>query len=531
VTTVTVPTLDDTTDEPEETLILSVASVDSGPVGDTSDTGTGTITDDDAAPSVTLDDATVIEGGDAVVPIALSNPSSEEITITLAIVGGTADDADRPNITVTVTIPAGATSATATFPTTADTVDEPDETFVVAIASVDAGTAGDVTDTGTVTILDDDGALGSITGRVWDDADSNVSIDPGEVDISDVTVELYQSGTDGTFGTADDVQVGSAVSVSPYHLTGLAFGEYQVRIVPSTVPAGYVATGDYDGGTDSTALVTVVDATPVTGVNFGFVVVATPNNPPVAVDDSVTTVGSVTISVLGNDSDPDSDPLTVDSVVQPANGTVVIDAGGTVTYTPDAGFVGVDGFTYTVCDPSRACDTATVTVTVNLITGSNPPANNPPDYEIGFVPELSTVVGGTLAPLPLVDPDGDTVSVAILSGVLPSGVTLNPDGTFTGIATVSGTFVLELELCDDGVPMACVLRPLTIAVDAIVGNTPPPPLTPESPAPETPATEPPGPVELAELPFTGLETQGLFALALALLGAGAVLLRVGRSEP
>ena len=527
--TLTVPTTADATDESDETLTVSVVSVDAGPVGDTSDIGTGTIVDDDSAPGIVLDDVTVTEGGDAVFPITLSNPSSQDITITLGITGGTADDSDRPNITVTVTIPSGSTSATATFPTTADTVDEPDETFVIAVVSVVSGTVGDTTDPGTATILDDDGVLGSITGQVWDDTNSNVDIDPGEPDISGVTVELYQAGTDATFGTPDDVLAGSAVTGGPYVFSDLDLGSYQVRVVVSTLPAGVAATGDFDGGTDSTAVVSVVSAVPVTGVDFGYV---DPNDPPNAVDDSAMTVGPVTISVLGNDTDPDSDPLTVDSVVQPANGTVMIGAGGTVTYTPDAGFTGTDSFTYTVCDSSGACDTATVTVTVNLVTGGTPPpVNNPPDYETGFVPELSTVVGGTLGPLPLVDPDGDTVTVAILSGVLPSGVTLSPDGTFNGIATVSGTFVLELELCDDGSPVACVVRPLTIVVDEIVGNTPPPPLTPESPAPETPATEPPGPVELDELPFTGLEAQGLFALALMLLGGGAMLLRVGRSEP
>jgi hypothetical protein len=319
------------------------------------------------------------------------------------------------------------------------------------------------------------------------------------------------------------------VTAGPYVFSDLDLGGYQVRVVVAGLPAGLVATGDFDGGTDSTALVTVVSAAPVTGVDFGYV---DRNDPPTAVDDSASTVGAVTINVLGNDSDPESDPLTVDSVVQPANGTVVINADGTVTYTPDGGFAGTDTFTYTVCDPADACDTATVTVTVSLVTGGTPPpGNNPPDYEAGFVPELSTVVGGTLSPLPLVDPDGDTVTVTIVSGTLPLGITLNPDGTLTGSASASGTFVLELELCDDGTPVACVLRPLTVTVDEIVGNTPVPPLTPEAPAPETPATEPPGPVELAELPFTGLETQGLLALALTLLGAGAVLLRVGRSEP
>lgn len=119
----------------------------------------------------------------------------------------------------------------------------------------------------------------------------------------------------------------------------------------------------------------------------------------------------------------------------------------------------------------------------------------------------------------------------IVTGVLPSGVALGPDGALTGTAAVSGTFVLELELCDDGAPVACVLRPLTITVDEIVGNTPAPPLTPASPDQAIPETEAPGPIELAELPFTGLETHGLLALAMALLGAGVVLLRVGRSEP
>ena len=144
--TFSVPTTFDTTDEPDETLTISVASVDAGPVGDTTDVGTGTIVDDDAAPSVILDDVTVTEGGDAVFPISLSNPSSQDITITLGITGGTADDSDRPDITVSVTIAAGATTATATFPTTADTIDEPDETVIVGVVSVDAGTVGGSSD-------------------------------------------------------------------------------------------------------------------------------------------------------------------------------------------------------------------------------------------------------------------------------------------------------------------------------------------------------------------------------------------------
>ena len=41
-----------------------------------------------------------------------------------------------------------------------------------------------------------------------------------------------------------------------------------------------------------------------------------------------------------------------------------INPDGTVTYTPNAGFTGTDDFTYTACDISGTCGTATVSVRV-----------------------------------------------------------------------------------------------------------------------------------------------------------------------
>src|SRR3546814_19984682 len=55
----------------------------------------------------------------------------------------------------------------------------------------------------------------------------------------------------------------------------------------------------------------------------------------------------VSIDVLGNDDDPDGDPLMVDGFTQPTNGTVASNADGTLRYTPDSGFTGSDSFTYT----------------------------------------------------------------------------------------------------------------------------------------------------------------------------------------
>jgi hypothetical protein len=88
------------------------------------------------------------------------------------------------------------------------------------------------------------------------------------------------------------------------------------------------------------------------------------NAAPVAVDDNATTVNGfpVQIDVLANDSDPDDDPLTVTSVTDPPNGTAVNNGDGTVTYTPNCGYFGIDTFDYTISDGQGGTDTGTVTV-------------------------------------------------------------------------------------------------------------------------------------------------------------------------
>ena len=75
----------------------------------------------------------------------------------------------------------------------------------------------------------------------------------------------------------------------------------------------------------------------------------------VAVADSAPTqVGvSVAINVLGNDLDPQGDPLSVLDISNPANGTVSLGAGGTITYMPDGGFSGSDNFNYRISDGNQ----------------------------------------------------------------------------------------------------------------------------------------------------------------------------------
>lgn len=111
--------------------------------------------------------------------------------------------------------------------------------------------------------------------------------------------------------------------------------------------------------------------------NVSVNVSAAPNAPPVAVDDAGSTspATAVTLDVLANDSDPDGDPLAIVGTTQPANGIVAF-TGATVTYAPNAGFVGNDSFTYTIEDGRGGNATATVRMTVTALPNQSPVATD-----------------------------------------------------------------------------------------------------------------------------------------------------------
>jgi subtilisin family serine protease len=99
-----------------------------------------------------------------------------------------------------------------------------------------------------------------------------------------------------------------------------------------------------------------------------------PNQVPVARDDTASTNKNtaVTIGVLANDTDPDGDTLTVAVTEEPSNGTATRNADNTVTYTPNAGFVGTDSFRYSASDGKGGVSIARVTVTVVDESGPTP---------------------------------------------------------------------------------------------------------------------------------------------------------------
>jgi hypothetical protein len=116
--TVSVPTTADTIDEVDETLALLWNCF-----------GYGYNYRHNNAPTVaTITPASATEGS-PVCSITLSNPSAVDTTYTFVFTNGTGS-ADYTTTNVTVTVP-GATTGTVSVPTTADTIDEVDETLAL----------------------------------------------------------------------------------------------------------------------------------------------------------------------------------------------------------------------------------------------------------------------------------------------------------------------------------------------------------------------------------------------------------------
>ena len=87
------------------------------------------------------------------------------------------------------------------------------------------------------------------------------------------------------------------------------------------------------------------------------ITVTATNDAPAAVADAHTTAEDTVLTVpapgvLGNDSDPDGDPLTAVLVTGPSHGTLTLNANGSFSYTPAADFTGSDSFTYRASDGS-----------------------------------------------------------------------------------------------------------------------------------------------------------------------------------
>ena len=150
------------------------------------------------------------------------------------------------------------------------------------------------------------------------------------------------------------------------------------------------------------------------------------NDTPIANDDTVLTNenNSILIEVTLNDDDPDGtiDPATIMIDHAPASGTVQVAGDGSITYSPNADFNGIDQFTYTVKDSKGATsNVAMVIVTVVEV-------NDPPIAE----DDLATTKSGVPVSIAVLTNDNLVPgTVSTLSDPENGTATVNWDGTIT----------------------------------------------------------------------------------------------------
>ncbi|WP_175249679.1 Calx-beta domain-containing protein [Vibrio cholerae] len=312
--TVKVQTTDDTIFEGNETFTVTAKT----PEQSTAQTGTVTIVDNDAAPTVTgvtnsagAAGINVDEGAVADIKVTLSNPSKTETTVELTLSSGTAeknvdftgtkvtiilgDGTELKDVAVAddgsfqVKVPAGQTDFTVKVQTTDDTIFEGNETFTVTAKTPEQSTA----QTGTVTIVDNDAAP-TVTGVTNSAGAAGINVDEGAVaDIkvtlsnpskTETTVELtLSSGTaeknvDFT-GTKVTIILGDGTELKDVAVAD--DGSFQVK-----VPAGQ---------TDFTVKVQTTDDTIFEGNETFTVTAKTPEQ---------STAQTGTVTIVDNDAAP-----------------------------------------------------------------------------------------------------------------------------------------------------------------------------------------------------------------------------------
>ena len=165
--TVTVVVNGDTLVEPDETFFVNLSNPTNATLADSQ--GQGTITDNDPAPSLSINDVTVTEGNSGSVnadfTLSLSAASGQTVTVNYATADGsatapgdaTADgSATAPgdytaSSSSTLTFNPGETSKTVTVVVNGDTLVEPDETFFVNLSNPTNATLADSQGQGTIT--------------------------------------------------------------------------------------------------------------------------------------------------------------------------------------------------------------------------------------------------------------------------------------------------------------------------------------------------------------------------------------------
>ncbi|WP_238319322.1 Calx-beta domain-containing protein [Parvularcula oceani] len=342
----------DTVYEATEVFNVNLANATNG-LGISDSRAIGEIVDDESVPAFRVSDPSVSEGGQLAFEITLSGDSalSHKVNFATANASATADDYDAKS--GTITFPPHTSSRNVTVQTREDSVYEGNETVRLNLSSA----------TGGATIADSRGE-----GQIQNDdpapkfAVNNPSVtEGGRLRFTITKTGATQRDHHISYATANV----SATAGSDYTQRSGSLG-FTPTTTSRVVEVPTQPDNNWSEGNETLELrlsnatggATIADSRGLGTIK------QPPNDPPVARNDSVTLTRyqEAYRYVIGNDSDPDGDSLTITSVTQPTNGSVAPSGSGSIWIW--AREYGVSTFRYTITDGKGKSDTATVTLTV-----------------------------------------------------------------------------------------------------------------------------------------------------------------------
>ena len=416
--------VDDKIDEPDETVTVSGTTAVSGLTVLPSAGLTVTITDNDAAPTVTLelDPASISEnGGSSTVTATLDHPSSEATTVTVSTAPGTgADAADFTQTGTALTIAAGQTTSTGTVTIAANDNSVGDGDRSVTVSATVANTQGATAPTAkTLTITDDETASTGLTLTV---SPASVSEDAGATQVT-VTATLNGAARESDTSVAVSVAGNTAVAGTDFG----AVSDFTVTILKgSTEGSAAFALTPIDDETDEPDETVTVSGT-ATGLTVG-------------------PAGGVAVTIQDDDAAP-----TVTLALTPAS---ISENGGSSTVTATLDHPSSEATTVTVSatavHPAQAGDfTLSVNKTLTIAAGDTDSsgtvtiaANNNdidhPDREVnvsGAASNSQGITQPTAKTLTITDEEATSTTVTL--SVSPSAVSEGATGAAQTV-TVTG---------------------------------------------------------------------------------------------
>ncbi|MCL1560583.1 putative Ig domain-containing protein [Xanthomonas nasturtii] len=401
----------DTLSEPNETFFVNVSNVSGASVGDGQ--GLGTIVNDDAAPSLSIDDISVNEGNSgtttATFTVSLSAANGQTVTVNYATADGTANaGSDYSARSGTLTFAPGTTAQGVAVTVNGDTAVEPNETFSVGLSG--ASNASIARATGTGTILNDD-----------------VVVTVGPASLPGATAgSAYSQNLTASGGTAP----------------------YTFALSAGTLPAGLTLSGTG-----------VLSGTPTASGSFNFTVTATDSGgSPTSGSRAYTlTVAGATVTLPATSLPAGTAGQAYAGALNPATGGIA-----PYTYAVTAGSlpagITLNGSSGALTGTPSTVGTFAFTVTATDST-SNTPSQGTRSYALNIAAPSIVVAPSTLpsatrgtAYSQLLSASGGTApyTYTLASGTLPAGITLASNGTLSGTATVEGSFNFTVTATDAG---------------------------------------------------------------------------------